>query len=310
MIEVAPYSKVMQTEWNAFNRAARNGHFMFDRGYMEYHADRFEDFSCVILDGGHLAGLLPANRRDKAVHSHQGLTFGGLVSGDMRSLETLRALDGWVEFCRRAGLASLNYKPLPYIYHRRPSDEALFWLHRNGAELVRRNVSTAIRLNEPGPWSSRRRRGAKKAQSTGLIFQRSQHWDAFWTLLIEVLGERHDAKPAHSSAEIQLLANRFPQEIQLYTAEKADQVVAGTVMFCSPQVAHAQYIASGPAGREAGALDGLYARLFEIYGGQVSYFDFGISNDPATGDLNPGLIAQKEEFGGSAVTYDMYRLAL
>jgi hypothetical protein len=277
---------------------------------MDYHADRFEDFSWLMMKDGELAGLLPANRRDGVAHSHQGLTFGGLVMGEIRTLEALEGLDRWREACRGAGLEAIVYKPVPHIYHRRPSEEALFWLHRNGAELVRREVSSAIRLQSPGPWSSRRVRGVRRASGAGATFQRSQRWAAFWPVLTEVLGRRHDVAPVHSLGEIQRLASQFPEEIHLHTVELRGEVVAGTVIFRSPEVAHAQYIASSEQGREIGALDGLNAWMLDHYRGQVGYFDFGVSNERATGDLNAGLASHKDEFGGSAVVYDAYRLRL
>jgi hypothetical protein len=310
MIELIPYSADAVEDWNALNRVARNGHFMFDRGFMEYHADRFEDFSWIVLKDGALAGLLPASRSDDAAHSHQGLTFGGLVTGDLRTLEVLHALDLWREACVRAGLRALTFKPLPHIYHRRPSEEALFWLHRNDAELVHRDIGSAVRLASPGPWSNRRKRGAKRAQAAGLTVQHSERWGEYWGLLEEVLLNRHDVRPVHSLAEIQLLASRFPEEIRLYTVEQRGEVVAGTVMFCTPRVAHAQYIAAGELARDLGALDRLYGALFAVFQGDAAYFDFGISNERGTGDLNIGLITQKEEFGAGAVVYDQYRVGL
>jgi hypothetical protein len=81
-------------------------------------------------------------------------------------------------------------------------------------------------------------------------------------------------------------------------------------MFRSAQVAHAQYIAVGDAGRESGALDGLFEHLIERHSVTHRYFDFGISNTDQGLLLNEGLVRQKEEFGGSATAHDFYRLAL
>ena len=37
-------------EWNAFISTAKNATFLFNRDFMEYHSDRFEDFSLLIFD--------------------------------------------------------------------------------------------------------------------------------------------------------------------------------------------------------------------------------------------------------------------
>ena len=46
---------------------------------MEYHNDRFEDFSLMVYKNGKLIALLPANKKDNIVYSHQGLSYGGVV---------------------------------------------------------------------------------------------------------------------------------------------------------------------------------------------------------------------------------------
>jgi len=123
-------------------------------------------------------------------------------------------------------------------------------------------------------------------------------------------GARHGVTPVHSLAEIELLAGRFPDRISLHTAERDGELLAGVVLFCSAHVAHAQYIAVGEAGREIGALDGLFRHLIARYAGETRYFDFGISNTDGGRVLNEGLARQKEEFGASAVVHDVYRLTL
>jgi hypothetical protein len=306
-LQIVPYEPSLTEAWNGFNRAARNGHFLFDRGYMDYHADRFADASLVAIDEGRIVGLIPANLDGDVVHSHQGLTFGGLVTEMAGTAEVLRMLDTCAETWRRQGARQLVYKALPWIYQRRPAQEDLYWLFRRDARLVRRDVTTAIDARAPGHRSSRRDRGARKASKAGLVFARSARWPDFWSLLAEVLATRHGAEPVHTTAEIERLAAAFPASIALHTAEQDGRVVAGVVMFVSAQVAHAQYIAVDGAGRALGALDGLFGHLIEAHG-DYRYFDFGISNTAQGRELNEGLVSQKEEFGGSAVVHDFYRI--
>jgi hypothetical protein len=296
--------------WNAFNAQAVNGHFLFDRGFMGYHADRFHDASLMVEAEGELVGLLPLNRSGAEVWSHQGLTFGGLIHGGIGVQAAMEALDACCEALRAQGAATLVYKALPWIYARSPAEQDLYWLFRRGGVLVRRDVSAAIDYRARGRISSRRERGAKKAAKAGLAFAPSDDWSGYWRLLEAVLGERHGVRPVHSVEEIEMLAGRFPGRITLHLATFGDQVMAGVVMFCADHVAHAQYIAVGEAGREAGALDGLFDHLIGRYAQSHRYFDFGISTNDQGQVLNEGLMRQKEEFGASAVTHDVYRLAL
>ena len=307
MLQARFFEPSMQGDWNAFNAAARNGHFLFDRRYMDYHASRFADASLAILDDGRIVGLLPANQDGGVIHSHQGLTFGGLVSEAAGAEEVMAMLDACADAWRGRGAAQLVYKALPWIYQRRPAQEDLYWLFRRDARLIRRDVTTAIDYRAPGARSGRRRRGAQKAGKAGLAFGRSGRWRDFWDLLAAVLAARHGADPVHTVADIDQLAAAFPDEIALHTAEQDGAVVAGVVMFVSAQVAHAQYIAVGEAGRASGALDGLFDHLIEAHA-ERRYFDFGISNTAQGREMNAGLVQQKEEFGGSAAVHDFYRL--
>ena len=306
-METVPYSPAMIESWNGFNHTARNGHFMFDRGYMDYHADRFEDASLVVLDEGRIAGLIAANRQGEVIYSHQGLTFGGLVSETAGTAEVMRMLDACVLTWKAQGVRQLIYKALPWIYHRRPAQEDLYWLFRRDAQLIRRDITTAIDLRSPGRRSGQRERGGRKAEKAGLVFARSDRWRDFWGLLTRVLSARHGAEPVHSVAEIERLAAAFPDSIRLETAERDGSILAGVVMFESAQVAHAQYIAVGGEGRTLGALDGLFLHLIRAGAGS-RFFDFGISNTDQGYTLNEGLVGQKEAFGGSAVAHDFYRL--
>jgi hypothetical protein len=309
-VEIRRYSPEMAQTWNAFNRRARNGHFLFDRGFMDYHANRFTDGSRIVVEDGEVVALLPLNLAGDEAWTHQGLTFGGLIVDGAGAAKTLAILDACADRLRAGGAVALTYKAQPWIYPRAPAQEDLYWLFRRDAVLVRRDVSAAIDYRARGHVSSRRARGARKARQAGLAFGRSQDWAAYWRLLEAVLAGRHGAAPVHSLVEIELLATRFPDEIALFTAVAGADLQAGVVMFRSAQVAHAQYIAVGEDGRETGALDGLFEHLIEAHAATHRYFDFGISNTDGGRVLNEGLMRQKEEFGASALTHDVYRLTL
>lgn len=309
-MQVRRWQADMAEAWNAFNARAANGHFLFDRNFMDYHADRFHDASLVVEDGGALVALLPLNRVGDEVWSHQGLTFGGLVHDGLGVQAAADALEACCAHLKAEGVSALTYKALPWIYPSRPAQEDLYWLFRRGAPLIRRDLSAAIDYRARGRVSGRRDRGARKAVKAGLEFRRSDDWRGFWRLLEAVLAGRHGVKPVHSPDEIELLADRFPERITLHVAARGGELLAGVVMFCSAQAAHAQYIAAGEAGRETGALDGLFDHLIALHAATHRYFDFGISTTDHGRVLNEGLARQKEEFGASAVVHDVYRLIL
>ena len=58
MIEVVKYTTDHKNEWDNFVSKAKNGTFLFYRDYMEYHADRFVDYSLMIYSKNKLDGFI------------------------------------------------------------------------------------------------------------------------------------------------------------------------------------------------------------------------------------------------------------
>jgi hypothetical protein len=310
MLTVERYVPGLEPAWNAFLATTRNATFLHDRRYMDYHADRFEDCSLILRETGEILALLPANRRGATVWSHQGLSYGGLLMPDALTLERTQAALGAVrEHFATAGATEFFYKPVPRIFHRSPADEDLVALHRADASVSRRDNLSVVEMAQRIRPRKGRRYGASKAGKAGIEIARSDDWRGFWRLLEATLGERHDARPVHSQEEIALLAGRFPENIALHIAGRDGELLGGTVIYATPQVARTQYIAASPAGLDAGALDLLFITLIEEAYASKRYFDFGASLDGA-GGVNAGLLDQKEGFGARAVVQDTYRMAL
>ena len=76
---VKRYESKYFSDWNAFISTAKNATFLFNRNFMEYHSDRFEDFSLMIYHEVKLVAVLPATRDGATVFSHPGFTYGGIV---------------------------------------------------------------------------------------------------------------------------------------------------------------------------------------------------------------------------------------
>lgn len=307
---VSRYTSDARAEWQAFVSASRNGTFLFDRDFMEYHADRFTDHSLMVRDAaGALVAVMPANVAGDVLTSHAGLTYGGLVigpsSGAAQVLAMLtqvqRALAPW-------GLRRLAYKTVPWIYHRQPAEEDRYALFRLGGRLVRRDVLSVVSTADRLPFQERRTRGAKSAAKAGVEIREERDFAQFWSVLDENLRQRFGVPPVHSLDEIGLLAARFPQGIRLFTANSGGRVIAGVVMFVTAQVAHVQYISANDEGRRLHALDLLFRTLLDDHFADRPYFDFGISNEEQGRVLNEGLVAQKEGFGARTVAHDYYEL--
>jgi GNAT acetyltransferase-like protein len=305
------YEPALRNTWDSFVDRAKNATFLFRRDYMEYHADRFADASLLFERAGKLAAVIPANRREGDFASHGGLTYGGIVCDDRMSTEGMLAIfEALLEHLRASGVERLIYKPVPHIYHAYPAEEDLYALFRAGARLARRDVGSSIEVASRYALAKGRRWAVKKSERSEIDVAESWSFEAFMELEARLLEEKYGAAPVHSGAEMRQLADRFPENIRLFTAQRNGELLGGTIIYETPRVAHAQYIASTDVGREVGALDRLFAWLLDdVYAGK-RYFDFGISTEQEGRVLNHGLIENKESWGARATVYDHYELRL
>jgi hypothetical protein len=310
MLSVRAYVPADEARWDAVVAQSRNGTFLHRRAYMDYHSHRYVDASLVVEDDGEPVAVLPANREGDSVSSHAGLTYGGLVaSRGLRAEATLEAFERIGEHYRGDGIRRFVYKPVPHVFHAAAAEEDLYALHRLGASLVRRDLSSVLAPRERPAMNTMRRRAIARARAAGVAMRVGTDIAPFHALLASVL-ERHGAVPTHSTAELTLLRSRFPGQIVLHEAHRGDELLAGVVVYDFGHTVHTQYLAASAAGRACGALSLLLAELVGGIYAQRPHFSFGISTEDEGRVLNPGLVAQKESFGARAVVHDRYEWVL
>lgn len=294
--------------WNAFIREARNATFLFDRGFMDYHQDRFRDASLIVEAEGKWMATLPANRVGDTVFSHQGLTYGGLLCDrKLRLAETVAVFAAVLRFLEREGVRSLQVKCIPHLYHDKPSQDMEYALFLSQAELIRRDALSAVDLGEPLRLYDNRREGVRRGEKNGLMLREETDPGTFWREILEPnLEARFGTRPVHSEAEIRLLMGRFPENIRQFNVYDNDRLVAGTTLFISRHVVHSQYIAADQGRNRLGSLDLLHHELLTRFAGQKRWFDFGTSNEQGGTRLNDGLSYWKESFGAGTVAHDFY----
>ena len=311
-ISINRYTSNDKQAWDNFIARAKNGVFLFCRDYMDYHADRFTDHSLMFFGSDEaLLAVMPANISGDVLSSHGGLTFGGIITDSrMKTHLMLELFETLQVFLRSAKIRHVVYKAIPHIYHQLPAEEDLYALYRVGAKLVRRDVSTTIDLQSKLTFSKGRKYEIKQAQKYGLEVKRSNAFDVFMAIEEQVLDTKYETKPTHTAAELEMLAERFPDAIKLFVATRNSETLAGVVIYESQNVVHAQYIAASDEGKKVGALDLILNYLITDYCSGKKYFDFGISTVNDGRDLNLGLIENKQSFGGRAVVYDFYELEI
>lgn len=312
MIAVQPYEFKHKAHWDRIVAAADNGHFMFNRDFMEYHSDRFRDLSLVVYYKDHIVGAIPGNLVDKCWYSHQGLTFGGLLLDPQYNRITIaqQALESALKWLQQNRVSEVVYKFIPHIYHQRPCDADIYVLSKYKRIEDWTEVSSAVNLQNISKFSELRIRGKNKANKNGLVYAQSDAWEDFWNILIQRLSSKYAKKPVHSLEEIVLLQQRFPDNIKLFVAQQ-DQIYAGVVIFETATVAHCQYICASDTGMQNHSLDGLFAFLIDYYGKQSKhYFNFGISTENYGKMLNDNLVQFKEGFGAKSMIHCTYKLSL
>ena len=310
IFNVKRYASKDKNSWDAFVKQAKNATFLFNRNYMDYHQDRFNDYSLLIFKGDTLVGVLPANRVDNVVYSHQGLTYGGLVlDKKMKLQEAIGIFKALLSFLNSEEIKTLQLKLLPKIYSILPSDELDYAMFLTKAKLIRTDVSSTIDYNNKIKIQSNRVEGVKKAKKLGLTIEEGNDFKSFWNqILIPNLQERHQAAPVHSLSEIEQLAEKFKKQIVQYNVLKDGEIVAGATLYETSTVAHVQYISANADKQQLGSLDFLFEYLINTRYVDKRYFDFGISNQNQGKNINEGLLYWKECFGARSVVHQFYEV--
>ena len=283
MITIRRYTSIDKPLWDGFVALSKNATFLHYRDYMDYHSDRFHDFSLMAFDGGRLLALLPANLSGDTLYSHQGLTFGGWLMPlkHFNANTMLEVFDAMVAFLRDNGIRRLVYKAIPHIYHKYPAEEDLYALFRHNARILVTNVSSTVMSCKDIPFDRRTRRNVAKALQNGVVIGPSDDYPAFWRIITANLDNRLDGR-----------------------------MVAGAVMYEEGDWVHAQYSSADETGFAIGAMNYLFYHLItEEYKGK-SCFDFGTSNEKDGQYLNANLIETKTGLGARGVAYNIYEMII
>jgi hypothetical protein len=308
---VKQYQESDYNSWNTFVSQAKNAAFLFHRDFMEYHKSRFEDFSLMVFEGEKIVSILPANRVGETVYSHQGLTYGGLVyKENLKLASVIQVFKTILFYLNENKIIKIQIKTLPSIYHNKPAEELNYALFLAEAQLIRKDTLSVIDLSKTFQFSKIRKRGIQKGISNGLVIKEENNFEPFWNqVLIPNLESRHNAEPVHTLEEIQLLKSHFNKNIRQFNVYYNDEIVAGTTVFESENVAHCQYISKYEKQENLGSLDFLYDHLINNVFAHKRFFDFGISNENQGKILNNGLSYWKESFGANIVVHDFYEVS-
>ncbi len=314
MIKVRCYTDNDKEIWNSFNSNAKNHLFMFDRNYMDYHRDRFTDNSLMFYKDEKPVALLPACKSNGKLISHGGLTYGGfIVDNNMKQHTMNDCVDSLIDYAGKQGFAGIIYKRIPHIFCEQSSEEDKYALFSHGAVIKSVDASTYLNLSAPLKMSKGRRAQISRAKREGVeirVLTERNDYDNFIILENQVLETRHGTTAVHTSEELMMLHNNFPDNIHLFGALYDCKLIAGAVIYEYDQVIHFQYMAADEKARVIGALDLVVYEVINRYKDYKKWIDFGISTEHDRIFLNNGLIAQKEGFGGRTGVYEVFELKI
>lgn len=298
------------TIWNAFISVSKNATFLFDRNFMDYHSDRFKDYSLMVFDGDKLIAVVPANRVEDTVYSHQGLTYGGLILNNKAKLSAVISIfKNVLQFLNENSIEKLIVKTIPTIYTDYFSDELEYCLFILKAKLYRRDALSVLDLTKKIVIDSNRMEGVKRGFKNELVVKEETSFDLFWNeILVPNLATKHNAKPVHTLSEITKLKNLFPNNIRQFNVYKNEELLGGTTVFVNKKVVHSQYISGNSTKNVSGSLDFLHHHLIKEVFKEYHYHDFGICNEYDGRKINKGLLFWKESFGAKTVIQNFYEV--
>lgn len=306
---VQQYNSEYKEEWDNFIEKSKNGTFLHKIDYMHYHIHRFQDCSLLIKKKNKVVAVLPGNIVENAYYSHQGLTYGGLITlPETKAEDVINYFEIVNKYLKEEkNVSQVIYKSIPHIYASLPAEEDEYALFLLKAEIVSTGISSVIRMENKLPFSSSRMGCIKKSRKNDLIIKEDYSYKDFWGILSENLKLTHNTKPVHSLEEIILLKGIFNENIKLFSVYDYDECIAGAVIYITNNVAHVQYISANNDGKKVSALDLLFAHLIEVVYKDIEFFDFGTSVENGGYELNKGLIFQKQGFGARAINYKAYK---
>jgi hypothetical protein len=310
--KIIKYTSEYYKLWNDFVAKAKNATFLFHRDFMEYHSDRFEDYSLLIFDEkDNFIALLPANKVGNELFSHQGLTYGGLILDEKSKLSEIIHLNYKLfQYLFEAGFNKVQLKIIPPIYNSFPSDEMEYISFLLQAKLIRRDAIAILVLANKIVPSRVRKRGVETGEKQQLKIVEETSFDLFWNeLLLPNLAQKYQTKPIHTVEEITYLKSKFPKLIRQFNVYFENKIVGGVTVFVTKNVIHPQYISGNKAfNTKLGGLDFLYNHLIQNVFSNDKYFDFGISNENNGLQLNESLHYWKESFGARTIVQNFYEI--
>lgn len=311
---IKSYHSELKNHWDEFVVNSKSATFLFQRDFMDYHKDRFEDCSLMIYDREQLIAIFPANISDGVVHSHQGLTYGGLFLKEGFPINQLEEIFKLVlNFFKTQKIESVIVKSLPEFYSSKSEEETDCFQKLQHCSVLKQNIVMAINYHQDFKINKTKIKRFKKLERNGFTIKEGRsEFNTFWdTILLKRLAEKHNSKPVHSLSEIEHLYSKFEDEIIQYNICQNEEVLAGITIFKKGNIVKSQYGMASVEGENLNALDMLFVFLIYKFRDEgMQYFSMGtVSNDSELG-YSKGMLNQKQELGCSKYIQNIWKIEI
>lgn len=314
------YQDHLADQWDTFVlNHSRNGGIFHERKFLSYHPqDRFADDSLLFYSDKNLVGVLPTactimSDQTKCATSHPGSSAGGLVyHKKMTVRELLIMLETAIAYYQQQGYSRLEWRLAESLFSYPTDGELLYLLWHRGFQLITREISSCVNLNNENNWLQMGRKKnpgtIRSLKKTGITVQVVEDPETIYPLIENNLQNRYQKKPTHSLPELSDLKSKYPQRIHFWTVQQANLKMATVVVLMVNQYAvHDFYIAQDYYYAKLNVMPLLFYEMFRHYQNLgFHWFNFGISS--RHDQIKWGILEFKEHMGGRATFREVWAL--
>jgi hypothetical protein len=262
--------------------------------------------SVVVLANDEPVAMVPLAISDRVAISHPSMFAGGIFSGKICTTkpdlvrriveETLSVL------ASRGDTDELQVRLKPTYACPGHECEAGAWSNLPGSELTQR-TAWVIQRDEHGEWpqvSSRRRRALRKSVATGVVVSRvatlSQQQKAF-AMLSDFYASR--GLPFWLTRErLRELVEHDHEDVQFVGAFADTEMLGVAFWYRWGEAVRMPVYATMTSANALGATDALINYVKSAAKAiDVGHMDLGVSDDPVTGQVVPGIVEFKRQLG-------------
>merc|ERR1712224_341400 len=136
---------------------------------------------------------------------------------NLKSKDIIGMFKATLAFLNGYGVVNFTVKELPYIFLNNPTNNPLPYLcFKVKGQLNRIDMHSALDLKYKN-YSRSRKNGFKRGEKNNLVVEETNDFTLFWNdILIPNLDKKHEVKPVHTLAEIELLKSKFPNQVRQF----------------------------------------------------------------------------------------------